>query len=515
MTDHTKEAHSHANCEKEQGLQSIFHEPIKQRHKWDEPQAMPHVKWVDLFHDLFFVGMAYNLGNLVLGVWATPVSILYFVGLYFPCAISWNSKMYFDSRFEVGNSLYQKFLLVIELCLLSSEIVHIQELDKMRNPSKYINMFAFSLATFLHRILGSLRSLEVYFQSSSTLEGKSAAILDLKFGMVPTLLCLSAAVVSGIPFFRIDDFELDHHRHLAEETTSGIYSFNDIPIILLLFSYISYQTAVFFQVIIFFPKNGKHKKLIAPMNVEYSIHRNGEWIMLMLGETVLSLLIVHVPSGIKEYYATFFFAIISAVLMQFLHFQSEPCHPEHHAIRRHKNAGFMYTTCNQLYSAALVAIGFSYKMMLTMFNVEVISSEETSSSTIESDNFHRKLAGGGGVVSSMENEKRQSRVAIFFCVSMVLALVFLDLMSLAHKSAGENTLSHRAWSSTKKKLFAATVVKILAIMFIGLTELITNEPVHLALIGFGVLIVSVGCRTFIERVERRAVHEVDMTARGP
>jgi len=232
----------------------------------------------------------------------------------------------------------------------------------------------------------------------------------------------------------------------------------------------------------------------------------------MLGETVLSLLIVHVPSGVNEYYFTFFCAIISAVLMQFLHFQSEPCHPELHAVRRNKNAGMMYSIFNQFYSAALVAIGFSYKMMLTLFNVEVIPNEDT---TAENDNHsRRRLAGGGGdeVISIAERDDRRSSVAIFFCISMVLALVFLDLMSLAHKSAGDNTLSDRAKSPVKQKMFVASMIKLLTTILIGLTVFITNEPSILALMGLIVLLVSVGCRIVMEELGKVASQKIKITS---
>lgn len=252
-------------------LKRVVHEPIKQRQKWGEPQVMPHVKWEDLFHDLFFVGLAYNLGNLVLGAWASPISILYFIGLFFACANSWYTKVYFDSRFEVGNNLYHKLLLVIELCLLATEIVHIQELPKMRKPSNYINIFAFSLSTFLHRILSLTRSMQVYFQESSSPEAKSASVLDAKTGLFSLLLCLSAAIVSGISYFGSDDHISDHHRYLAEQDTEDEKSFNDIPIYLLLCAFFSSQVVRFLEVVVFFPKDGKHKELIAPMNVEFSV----------------------------------------------------------------------------------------------------------------------------------------------------------------------------------------------------------------------------------------------------
>jgi hypothetical protein len=63
------------------------------------------------------------------------------------------------------------------------------------------------------------------------------------------------------------------------------------------------------------------------MNINYTIHRYGEWIMLMLGESVLSLMIVDL-SGSNDYVVTFYAGIISVILLEYLHFRSQPHDPD-------------------------------------------------------------------------------------------------------------------------------------------------------------------------------------------
>jgi hypothetical protein len=59
------------------------------------------------------------------------------------------------------------------------------------------------------------------------------------------------------------------------------------------------------------------------MNITFATHRWGEWTMLMLGESVLSMLIVDITES-AEYYKTFFSGILSITLLEFLHFRSQP-----------------------------------------------------------------------------------------------------------------------------------------------------------------------------------------------
>jgi len=37
------------------------------------------------------------------------------------------------------------------------------------------------------------------------------------------------------------------------------------------------------------PGGGRHKQFSVPTNIDFTIHRYGEWTMLMLGEDILSL----------------------------------------------------------------------------------------------------------------------------------------------------------------------------------------------------------------------------------
>ena len=61
--------------------------------------------------------------------------------------------------------------------------------------------------------------------------------------------------------------------------------------------------------------------------LEYVIHRYGECTLLMLGEGILSLLIVETIES-KEYILIALFGVITMIFIQILKFESEPTHAE-------------------------------------------------------------------------------------------------------------------------------------------------------------------------------------------
>jgi Bacterial low temperature requirement A protein (LtrA) len=183
------------------------------------------------------------------------------------------------------------------------------------------------------------------------------------------------------------------------------------------------------------------KKVTVPINVDFFIHRQGEWIMLMLGESVLSLLIVDLNSGV-EYYSTFFCGIISIILLEYLHFRSQPHDPDEHALRRARGAGLAFTTMLYIYSTALVVLGTSYKMFLYEFVYEDNQTGDGSAASTSSNYTKstsgirllfdridaRFLAGGLDEASYIDVDERRQRIANFFSGSLAIVWFLLDAM---------------------------------------------------------------------------------------
>ena len=224
-----------------------------------------------------------------------------------------------------------------------------------------------------------------------------------------------------------------------------------------------------------------------PMNIDFSIHRYGEWTMLMLGESILSLLIVEVTRE-NDYYATFYTGILSVILLQYLHFRSQPHHPDEHAMRRKKEAGLGFIYLMKIQSAALILLGTCYKMFLYEY---VYEDYENSHRTLLWE-IPRLLAGDSGALQ-YDVEDRQQRIANFFCGSMAIVWLCQDLMMLMHKGLKDNVGRCRCKHTHKTRFVAVALIvpRVGLIVFIATLRGYVTDPLLLAVIGLCGIIAQV------------------------
>jgi hypothetical protein len=161
-----------------------------------------------------------------------------------------------------------------------------------------------------------------------------------------------------------------------------------------------------------------HFKSIVPMNVDFVMHRTGEWTMLMLGESVFSILIVDIPDEGTDFYVTFYCSVLTVVFLYYLHFQSQPNNPESHAIRRNKDASMFWFIFQQVYSLALVSLGAAFTFFLMSF-------ANGGSLALEPEKQARFLAGG-------VEEDVHDQANILFCDSLAMVFFCLDVMTMLH-----------------------------------------------------------------------------------
>jgi Bacterial low temperature requirement A protein (LtrA) len=199
-------------------------------------------------------------------------------------------------------------------------------------------------------------------------------------------------------------------------------------------------------------------KSAVPINIDFMIHRSGEWMMLMLGESIFSLLIVDVKDKGVDFYLVFYFSLLTVILAQLLHFQSEPHQADLHAARRSKNAGMIWASIQYLYSLSLVTIGASY----TFFLLYAKDNHERRRLVL------RQLAGASSASDS-------DLVGAAHLYSGALAVVFLSLttMNLLHKN-------------TEERKYAAKFTIALRIAIVAVAATIsqwTFEPKFITLTG--------------------------------
>lgn len=207
--------------------------------------------------------------------------------------------------------------------------------------------------------------------------------------------------------------------------------------------------------------------------------------MLMLGESVLSLLIVDAPEG-SNYYLTFYAGILTVILLQYLHYRSQPHHADDHAMRRNKDAAMIWRTMFVTYSASLVCVGVSYKLFMYEFTYEdqqrrLMEQEDWWSDA--KDINERFLAGGGD--SSLSPEQRRQSSANIFCVSMALVWFCQDTMLFLHngyhKMQGQCYCEHS--HKLRMKCAILLVLRLGLLVFIATLSQYEIDPEHLALYG--------------------------------
>ena len=94
---------------------------------------------------------------------------------------------------------------------------------------------------------------------------------------------------------------------------------------------------------------------------------------------MLSLLIVSISLH-GHYYFIVFIGVVTTVMLQDLHFESQPSHTDSHAMMSVTRAAF-YVIGIQIYSLALIALGASYKYMLDLFNWEYSAAHVSTDCT--------------------------------------------------------------------------------------------------------------------------------------
>ena len=250
--------------------------------------------------------------------------------------------------------------------------------------------------------------------------------------------------------------------------------------------------------------------------------------MLMLGEAVLSLLIVDTTES-TTYYVVAGVGVLTVILLQAVKFESEPSHAEGHALWRSLNWGVVYAMLVQLLSMGLIAFGVSYKVMLKSIHKESEKKKASYGSDYgsdygESDGSYgygeaeesggyetgdkagygneegNEYKGGGEDYASSYPESRHRFLApsvsttdlasaALFSGALTIVLIALECMTNSHINT-HDSLSHflhpGQWlhEAGGKVKFALFLFKIGLILLTATLSLWLTEPNQVAIAGF-------------------------------
>jgi len=191
----------------------------------------------------------------------------------------------------------------------------------------------------------------------------------------------------------------------------------------------------------------------------------------------------------QEYYFTFYLGIVSVTLLQFLYFKSQPHHPDHHALRRSRYSGIVFVTFIQFYSAALILVGVSYKMLLTEYTTKYADASY-------GDNRNLADSTDSAYTKEESNERRQT-IANLFSFSLAGVFIFLDILSLNHSGFEKATKRCHCTDSGSfrfKGIALVLVTRILIVSFLATLSFYVTDPEYVALIGFVTIVMQVMVR---------------------
>lgn len=200
--------------------------------------------------------------------------------------------------------------------------------------------------------------------------------------------------------------------------------------------------------------------------------------MLLLGESILSILIVQTSNSV-QYRVTFYSGIISIVLLQYCHYKYQPHSPSRHAFRRSLRGGASYYVIMIIYCHALVAVGTAYKMFLSQYAYQD-SLKNKKLRHLVTTLISRNLAGAEDEIKYDVEHKKA--VANLFCISMAVVWICLEAMWVAHSG----TKKYFAFLWSKQGLFCG-ILRGSIVILMGTISLYAIEPEEVALIGLALI----------------------------
>ena len=335
---------------------SLFKAPRQMQH-WGEPQVHPHTNWFDLFFDLIFVGAAFQLGSL-LKQNVDAGGCLYFGAIFLSLQGAWSNKLHFDARID-ADDIVHKVQDILEAAGVCAAALHIGSGADIATPMQDMqdlnsgHAWGFSLCNVFLRLLTACRWWEVHRARETP--GSIAHSRVLAEWKVKTALIYGCAAAFS-------------HAGCVHALGVGD-ACADVPAILWLLATL-YETHSL-SLSLFcgrrFPRYlfVFERRTSIPMHIIFSLHRYGEWVMLMVGESVLSLVVGARLDDKLSFYAVFCCGFLSAAALQFMHYSTQPFDPDAHAMRRHTVSGLLWGQTLAFYSAALIAFGVALKVLLS------------------------------------------------------------------------------------------------------------------------------------------------------
>jgi len=496
----------------------ILYEPPLQRQLWGKAYLALHVGWNALFFDLFFVAAAYNLGNLLMsGLHRNDVgrTLIYVAAIFGGLYEMFLRASLYEAQFTAVDYTH-RFIELLRVFLLSMVVAHIKSIEVMRDPA-YMESFALTLFFFLEALVQAALELELYFFAiGDKVSIQNQSKRRLLTQSLPILTCyLAACVVAGMQHYGTmsgaedenhgsdntteEDMATtteEHHRFLSSGGSEFTHKWNiaDVPLLLIFAAVVVIHVVRGITAIMLSPTKQNIRSHIVPTNIDYLIHRLGEFTMIFFGEAVMALLIINTEESAK-YYIPLVFGVLSVMILQALKYESEP-HGQKHCLWRGVKALYIYSVLTELLCLFMVGLAISFKNGLIYVesrgslqseqSAEHDVEEESGAETEESaEGDHRRLSSGGPQMSLDADEE-------LYALSLAFVLAIIVLMSFSHvgfkKMYAPGEHGRLAWKSVLRLTIQVGLILFVATMF--LWDIPGDAPIlKKFMIGFVVIVI--------------------------
>ena len=163
------------------------------RYKWGEKQGHAHHVWASLFFDLAYVGIAFQLGNLLAaGVKQKRIvaSVGLFIAIFTILEMCWQIKLGFDSRFHADDLFHRVFQITMGalVTFTANSISTLEVMENRGNP----HTLAFSCCMLAFQVLDYIPNVEMFFSPASNV--RNMAVRNSIAKTAPLLLSVGSVV---------------------------------------------------------------------------------------------------------------------------------------------------------------------------------------------------------------------------------------------------------------------------------------------------------------------------------
>merc|ERR1719230_1446225 len=368
---------------------------------------------------------------------------MYFFGIFGGIYNLFSRMMYYESQFSV-NSYFHKLMEVARTLCLAFVVINIKNVELIMDPNSNESMLI-AIGLFAESLISIVLALELYFFA----EGDTSSIrnqvgITLTYYIPMMGFYLGASVVAGHGYGN----GLDYNS----------WNVGDLPMALLFFAMLySLVWDLITAFTVWSEKNSNIKLYMVPMNIDYQIHRFGEFTMLFFGEAVLSLLIVGHNASFSEYsnsnsiyyYGIAMVGVVNTIILQWYKYETEHHHAEHHCLLRGNKYLLFYTWFTMLLCITLVTFAISFKLAL---------KDAVKYSDNASEYNDRMLAGGEYYVPEYLTKN-------LFCWTLAGILGMIEMMMYSHSGLKSFVLSFNMQRLLHDAFTWALIILIITLPF--------------------------------------------------